>query len=213
MDYEEFCAKGRVALKLETEHLSADSFSKLLSLDCAWHPNGFAIFHVDDNHPLGKLRLHIWPESGRVRRSDDAPIHTHVWHLCSRILVGTYSETLYEKSDSDLAGTGTYYSANINYLVDRDSFIASEKALLKPVTTTRNTRGEFHEVPANIPHETLIEKDTFVATLLLTSDPVYEQATLYSETQIQASTYARPALTQDEKMKLLRQLNQELQVG
>lgn len=212
LNYEDFCTRARLALKLEADRLSADSFRQLRTLDCAWHPKGFAVFHIDDNHPLGKLRLHIWPDSDRVTRSDDAPIHTHVWHLCSRILTGTYSETLYEKSGVDVHDARAYYSADIDYLIDKDSFTASRKAFLKPVATTRNTHGEFHEVEANVPHETLIAEKSFVATLLLTSLPVSDQATMYSPTPIPASTYDRPALTDDEKTIMLQRLDQELKI-
>lgn len=210
--YQEFCALARIALKGGADRLLTNSFDELFSLDSTWHPNGFAVFHVDDNHDLGKLRLHIWPELGGVTRSDDAPIHTHVWHLCSRILVGTYSETLYEASDPDLAESRAYYSADIDYLVDRDSFTSPGKAFLRPVLTTRNAGGEFHEVPADVPHETLIKENSFVATLLLTSKPMSERATMYAPGPIQASTYNRPALSRDEKTKLLRRLEQKLKI-
>ncbi len=208
--YEEFCGLARSALKREADRLLIDSFDELLSLDSTWHPNGFAVFHINDNHDLGKLRLHIWPEVGRITRPDDAPIHTHVWHLCSQILVGAYSETLYATSITGLGETREYHTADIDYLVDRDSFTAPGKALLKPVLTSHSAGGEFHEVPANVPHETLIGKNSFVATLLLTSHPVSERATMYASHEIRASTYDRPALSQDEKSKLLRRLEQEL---
>lgn len=209
-DYEEFCVSARIVLAREAGRLLTNSLDELLTLESTWHPNGFAVFHVDDNHKLGKLRLHIWPEVGRVTRPDDAPIHTHVWHLCSRILVGTYSETLYSTSDADLEGTREYHTAGIDYLVDRDSFTAPGKAFLKPVLTTHSAGGEFHEVPANVPHETLVGKNSFVATLLLTSHPVSKRATMYGPHEIQASTYDRPALSQDQKSQLLRRLEQEL---
>lgn len=211
-DYEAFCALARLALERTADRLLANSFTDLLPLDSRWHPNGFAVFHVDDHHDLGQLRLHVWPDTERVRRLDDAPIHTHVWHLCSRILVGTYSETLYETSGPGVSGTTEYHSADIDYLVDKDTFTAHGKAFLRPVLTTNVSGSGFHEVPADVPHETHIGERSFVATLLLTSPPVSARATMYASDEIRPSTYERPALSYEQKKGLLRRLEQELRM-
>lgn len=210
--YREFCKSARSALEHEAVSLLDNAPDRLSSMESTWHPSGFAVFHLDDAHELGKLRLHIWPDTSRVTRPDNAPIHTHVWHLCSRILAGFYSETLYETSAPDSDDSREYHSASIDYLVDRNSLITPDKAHLKPVLTTRDIAGDFHCVPADMPHETLIEENSFVATLLLTSHPVLEQATMYSPHKIRSSSYDRPALTQKQKLELLRRLEQELTV-
>ena len=94
--YQVFQELARSALEEETIRLSEKGFEQLSSLESRWHPNGFAVFHLNDHHELGNLRLHIWPDTARVNRPGGAPIHTHAWHLCSRVLSGTYTETIYE---------------------------------------------------------------------------------------------------------------------
>ncbi|GAA3291684.1 hypothetical protein ACFFON_08715 [Arthrobacter citreus] len=210
VEYEAFCDLARVDLERESQLLRENALDRLSSVHGSWHPTGFAVFHLNENHPLGILRLHIWPDNKRVVRPDGAPIHTHVWHLCSRILVGTYIETLFEKSEPVPDKTPEFHSAHINYLVDKDTFTASGKASLQPVGTTRFTEGEFHAVPADVPHETLISDRSFVATLLITSQPVADRVTMYSQERIATSTYNRPKITQDEKRDLLSRLEHEM---
>lgn len=209
-EYAAFIESAGMALEREAEFLLNNTIDGLSALESTWHPNGFAVFHLNDDHALGKLRLHIWPDSKRVTRPDDAPIHTHAWHLCSHILVGTYAETLYEKVRPGSPESREYHSAVIDYLVDRDSFKTLSKAHLRPVSKIKATRGEFHLVPAEVPHETHIGISSFVATLLLTSDPVTGQAIMYSPNKIQASTYHRPALGREQKMELISRLEKEL---
>lgn len=215
LGFEAFCESATIALEREAGRLLNNAIDRLSSLECRWHPNGFAVFPISDDHELGSLRLHIWPDSSRITRPDDAPIHTHVWHLCSRILVGTYTETLYEKSGAESTESAEYYSATIDYLHDKDTVTASSTVFLKPVTTTQDRRGDFHTVPADVPHETHIAEGSFVATLMITSPPVSKKVTMYSPEEIQTSDYERPILAQDQKMELLGRLERELaiQVG
>lgn len=210
LGFRAFCESAGIALEREADRLLDHVIEGLYSLECRWHPNGFAVFHIDDDHELGNLRLHIWPDGERVTRSDDAPIHTHVWHLCSRILVGTYRETIYAESGPDSMDSTEYHSASIDYLHDKDSFTAASNALLRPKTTTLDSAGTFHLVPAGVPHETLIDDGSFVATLLITSHPVSKKAIMYSPEEIRPSSYDRPVLSDDEKIELLGRLKQEL---
>lgn len=210
--YGAFCESASVALQREAEHLLDNTIDRLSSMDCHWHPNGFAVFPINKHHELGILRLHIWPDNVRITRPDDAPIHTHVWHLCSLILVGTYIETLYEKSGVESPEDGEYHSATIDYLRDKDSVKASRKAFLRQITTTQDRRGEFHMVPADVPHETHIEEGSFVATLMITSPPVSDKVAMYSSQEIHTSDYERPILTQAQKMELLSRLERELKI-
>lgn len=207
--YLAFCEAASVALEGEADRLLDDAIQRLSSLECHWHPKGFAVFPINNHHKLGMMRLHIWPDTGRITRPDDSPIHTHVWHLCSLILAGTYTETIYEKSVAESTECREYHSATIDYLRDRDSIAPSSKAFLRPVTTTQDSRGEFHTVPADVPHETHIAEGAFVATLMITSHPISEKATMYSPEEIQTSDYARPILTQEQKTELLSRLEQE----
>lgn len=209
--YESFCDAAKAALDLEADRLLDGTIARLSENPGTWHPNGFAVFHVDAQHELGDLRLHIWPNSGRTTRPDAPPIHTHVWHLCSRILAGTYAETLFEDSRPEWEGASEYTSAEIDYLLNRNSFYTSGKAHLRPSWTTVVSPGQFHTVPAGVAHETNISEDLFVATLLLTSRPILEHATVFGTKPIPASTYTRPVVSKDQQLKLLQHLERELE--
>lgn len=209
-EFKSFCELASVALERETRNLASTAVEQFSSLEARWHPTGFVVFHIAGSYGLGDLRLHIWPAGERVVRPAGAPIHTHAWHLCSRILAGTYTETIYEESTPRAPGAKCYQSGNINYLVDKDSVVSGGKALLRPKVTTRSVSGDFHMVPADVPHETLIEKNSFVATLLVTSRPVSKKVTMYSPEEIRDSSYTRPLVTADKKMEILQRLEREL---
>lgn len=210
VEYAAFCDSARVALEHEARLLRDNDLDQVSAFEGTWHPNGFAVFYLNEEHPLGKLRLHIWPDTTRLVRPDGAPIHTHVWHLCSRILTGTYSETLFETTDAKPDKAREFHSAHIKYLVDKDNLSASDKAFLKPAVTLHRSKGEFHSVPADVPHETHISESSFVATLLITSHPVSDLVTMYSPEKIQTSTYNRPKITANEKRELLSRLKREV---
>ena len=209
-EFSSFCELASVALERETRNLASTAVEKFSSLEARWHPTGFAVFHIDSSYGLGDLRLHIWPAGERVVRPAGAPIHTHAWHLCSRILAGTYTETIYEESMPGAPGANCYQSGNINYLVDKDSVVSGDKALLRPKTTTRSVSGDFHMVPADVPHETFIDQDSFVATLLMTSHPVSKKVTMYSPGKILNSSYVRPRIDPSKRIELLQRLEREL---
>lgn len=210
--YGAFCDEARIVLEHEARRLRTNASDRLSSLKSHWHPNGFAVFPINTHHKLGNLRLHIWPDATRTTRPNAAPIHTHVWHLCSRILVGTYTETLYEKPEEKSLGVDQYHSATIDYLNDKDSVTASHPTFLRPIHTSQSNSGDFHTVPADVPHETHIAEGSFVATLMLSSHPVSKKVTMYSPVKIPTSNYARPVLTPEQKIELVGRLDRELTV-
>lgn len=207
--YKRFCEAARSALEEETIRLHERGFEQLASLEGRWHPNGFAVFHLDDDHELGNLRLHIWPENLRVVRPDSAPIHTHAWNLCSRILAGSYTETIYEEASLGMVEAGYYSSATINYLTDKNTILDPSTALLRPTAKIQAGSGDYHEIAAGVPHETHIPIGTFTATILFTSPPVLNTVMVYSPAEIRTSSYQRPVLNWDQKVSLLHRLGQE----
>lgn len=208
-NYQAFQERARSALEEEAIRLFEQGFEQLSSLESRWHPNGFAVFHLNDHHELGNLRLHIWPDTTRVNRPEGAPIHTHAWHLCSRVLAGTYIETIYGEDSSGTVSAKRYYRGTINYLEDKNSITDPGSSLLRPTIEVEVTEGKYHEVAAGVPHETCISEGEFTATLLITSPPILEKVHVYSPEEITPSNYHRPALTSDEKMRLLHHLGRQ----
>ncbi|GAA2177245.1 hypothetical protein GCM10009784_27120 [Arthrobacter parietis] len=143
-------------------------------------------------------------------RTQAPPIHSHVWHLYSQILAGSYSETLYEEITDDSTQAEIYHCAEIDYLVNRNVFEAVGEKTLRPTSHLTVTAGENHTVPAGIPHETHIEESSFVATLLITSAPQATHASVYSKNRILEDSYDRPVLHDAEKFALLAKLTDSL---
>lgn len=53
-----------------------------------WHPNGFAkLVLYASAEPEFKIRMHVWPASGRTSRGETNP-HSHRWEFASTLLVG-----------------------------------------------------------------------------------------------------------------------------
>lgn len=207
--YRRFCETARRALEQEANRLQGRGFEQLASLEARWHPNGFAVFHIHEDHDLGNLRLHIWPDTLRLSRPEGEYVHTHAWNLCSRILAGNYAETLYEETPPETADAEHYYSAIINYRVDRNSILDPSTAWLRPTVKTQAASGDHHEVAAGVPHQTHITAGKFTATLLFTSPPVLNTVMVYSPRKIHPNNYQRPMLTEAQKTDLLSRLAQE----
>ena len=205
-DFYEFCAAARTELTMKAEQLKETNFELLKSIDGIWHPNGFAVFHLNKTHHLGNLRLHIWPENERVTRPNGATIHTHAWHLCSLVIRGSYAETLFESAQPGELEAKKYFSASIDYLRDQNAISNPRLSILKPTVTATVRSVEFHEVAASIPHETHIPNKSFTATLLFTSPPVAEEVLVYSDGEVQMGTYERPVVAREQKTALINQL-------
>lgn len=201
--FEEFCD----ASKHELGRLASTGISWLVGTaqhaTASWHPNGFVVFDLGP-HPLGALRLHIWPSGTRQLRDDAAHVHTHVWDLCARVLSGVYREQLYELVDGD-AGDG-YQSAEIDYEHDRNTLEVSGIALLRPTQIVTANPGEVHTVKAGIPHETLIPDDSYSATLVIISGLRIGRASIYSRRPLPSAHYTRPSVSDALREGLLGEL-------
>ena len=205
--FEEFCD----ASERELGRLASTGIPWLVETaqraTASWHPNGFVVFDLG-LHPLGALRLHIWPTGERQLRDDAAHVHTHVWDLCARVLSGVYREQLYELVGED-KGVG-YKSAEIDYKHDRNTLEDSGIVFLRPTEAVTAHAAELHTVEAGIPHETLIGDDDYSATLVAISSPRIERASIYSKKPLPAAHYTRPTVGAALREYLLRELVQRI---
>jgi hypothetical protein len=201
--FEEFCD----ASERELGRLASTGIPWLVETaqraTASWHPNGFVVFDLG-LHPLGALRLHIWPTGERQLRDDAAHVHTHVWDLCARVLSGVYREQLYELVGDD-AGDG-YHSAEIDYEHDRNTLEESGIVFLRPTAAVTANLGEVHAVKAGIPHETQITDDSYSATLVVISSLRIGRASIYSRRPLPPVHYTRPAVSDALREGLLGEL-------
>lgn len=205
-DFKSFCASSREAIDGRLRKGWGSIEHELRATEGHWHPNGFVVFRIQEDHALGAMRLHIWPDSDRATRADSPPLHSHAWHLCSRILVGTYRETVYEIENVPTAGSTPRYSAKIKYIDDPNTFLPNSQLHTRPVTEVSCEAGAFHEVPAGVAHETHINNGQFVATLLVTSPPQIDDVIVLGDQPFSSSSYVRPAISPDEAGALISRL-------
>jgi hypothetical protein len=130
-------------------------------------------------HPLGflhaalwtagaeTLRLHVWPRHGERRRAE-WPVHDHMWHLASVLLVGQLTNILYSVSDAAPAPERrlfeVHYDGQRNDLVPTGRLVA-----VNEFCRTVYAAGEMYQVESGQFHETVVAEDVFVATLVLAS--------------------------------------------
>jgi hypothetical protein len=210
--FQVFCGEAEQAIA----ELLARGHEPLLTLareyDAKWHPNGFLVFELGSCGP-GLLRLHVWPAGPRQMRDSSAHLHTHVWDLYSRVLVGRYKERMYEIVTSDADGGREFQVARIDYARDRNALMESSVGHLRREQIVTAEAGEFHAVRAGKVHETLIASESYVATLLIVSPPRLDEALIYSDKALPAAEHSRQVLGRDERDAVLDALQYALSMG
>lgn len=179
--------------------------------EARWHPNGFVVFELGSLSP-GSLRLHIWPAGVRQLRDSVEHLHTHVWDLYSRVLVGAYWERMYDVA-IEARGARSFRTARVDYVRDRNTLTEAADTFLVAAETVQADAGESHSVRAGRVHQTLIPLGTFVATLLVVSPPRVEEALVYSEQTLPAPAYSRPRVSADDATAFLDELRAGLDMG
>lgn len=179
------------------------------ALEPHWHPNGFVVFELGEV-ARGRLRLHLWPDSDRHLRDEVEHVHTHPWDLCSKVLIGTYRERMLEPTHSTALDALAFSKARIDYALDRNTLRPTGREFLRPTHVVTASAGEFHEVPAGTAHQTLIPKNEFVATLLVTSPLRRDDVTVYTTGPLPAPNHVREPVSVSMRAQLLGRLTEAL---
>lgn len=138
----------------------------------SWHPTGFMVLPLRDVDGLGLIRLHIWPAGVRPKRAGNPEIHSHVFHLASYVLDGTYVEHQFVTTPtSDPAADYRGYSVLPPVGDGKDRILPDGSTyLVERVATEVTAAGGFHNLPAGVYHLTDIGAEP-VATVALLSRP------------------------------------------
>jgi hypothetical protein len=175
-----------------------------------WHPTGFATFDIARIEGLGVMRLHFWPVGIRRELVGHPKIHKHCFQLYSRIVAGTYRESLYETREvtDDLSDTvETRHSRKRKFKVDTtvkdgvDRLVDTGRWVdVKPLATgLRFARGTCHQVKVGQFHSTPIPKNDFCITLALLSLPVPgAEDVLLGSRNFKLLTHRRKVLTEED---------------
>jgi hypothetical protein len=140
-----------------------------------WHPNGFAVFNLGELEGLGRLRLHVWPRGLRIALEGQPAIHSHPWDLCSLVIAGCYTDTLYRAQEFDSDGPGRLRGFHLRFGSGREGDELCPVPLWYELTVTDKRAimiGQLHQMAAGVLHESPIPHDAFVATLLIASQVV-----------------------------------------
>jgi len=207
--FEDFCreAERAIANLLTTGHAALITLA--CEHDAKWHPNGFLVFELGPLGP-GMLRLHVWPDGPRLMRDASAHLHTHVWDLYSRVLVGRYQERMYDVVTKDAHGGSEFQVACLDYARDRNTLMEPSLGYLRASQTVVAEAGGSHVVQAGEVHETLIAASHYVATLLIVSPPRLNEALIYSNNVLPAAEYVRQQLTPNERDAVVSELKDKL---
>lgn len=145
-----------------------------------WNPGGFMVFPLGLHDVLGSLRLHVYPR-GIPRETAQGPnIHNHAWHLFSRVLVGSYTDTLYalerirRATDPEAAhpesGLLRVFETRRNP-GGRDRLV-TDGALVRavPLIDRQASAGQVHTIEADVVyHLPTVSPEQLTATLVLDS--------------------------------------------
>lgn len=177
-----------------------------------WHPNGFAVFHLGEIAGLGRLRFHVWPRGLRVPLEGQPAIHSHPWALFSLVIVGCYKDIIYRVRRFDVDAPGRLRGFDIRFgPVDEGDYVYPIAAWYDVTISEERTvpEGHIHQVPAGVLHETPIDLDTCVATLLVTSvttDP--GKLLLIGDSAFGERTYKRPQISDAQLAYIVEDLKQ-----
>lgn len=141
-----------------------------------WNPGGFMVFPLGLHEELGSLRLHVWPP-GAPRKSADGPsIHSHAWHLCSEVLSGTYSDTLFNVESAAEEGQENVFTLYKTKRKDNgeDALVADGNVKATPIGEREFSSGEIHTIEAGVYHIPTVSQEGHAATLVLDSPALAE---------------------------------------
>jgi hypothetical protein len=139
-------------------------------LEIRWHPNGFVVAYTSIHFEGVAARLHCWPAQNRIEVDGHPPIHNHVWHLCSKVLLGTYVEQLYELSPAD-PRSKRFEVYDVSYL-DRTLSRISPSGQFVAATVSppiEYSSGEFHQLRTGAWHATRLDVPLSAVTVMLRS--------------------------------------------
>ena len=154
------------------------SILEYLKLDEAWsslewHPLGFIISKLSYETPFPIFRMHIWLPNDRRVFPRHPPIHSHARHMASWVLLGQYSDRLYELNNESV---GNMVHAQ-RYLVEKSTIDGGADRListpgtyaLRQIEARTVNAGGAHTIAAGTIHDTIIPSHQVCVTLVLKS--------------------------------------------
>lgn len=129
-----------------------------------WHPYGFLVFHLGEDQVGNRLRLHIWPNSARIKQVPEWPIHNHPWPFTSIVLYGSVVQHKYSVT-VNRDGTGVLYEVSYQ---DRLSRLTKTTMSVLPslVSSEILVHGRSYQLSPTEYHSVYVEEGELAATLV-----------------------------------------------
>jgi hypothetical protein len=132
-----------------------------------WHPTGFVVFKTAIRFGDMPVRIHCWPAEDRRGDPDHPPLHTHMWPLASKVVLGTYVEATLQLEPSAAGPIRKYV---VTYESEHQSTISPVAGQFEVAEykVERYETGQIHHLPEGAWHQTLIPQHSCVVTVMVT---------------------------------------------
>ncbi len=206
-----------------TPVVTKEIISRLEEYEGKWNPGGFMVFSLGVHQKLGSVRLHIYPQ-GIARKTAQGPnIHNHAWHLFSKVLIGPYSDTIYELNREEKRGTDGFQLEKAVFRLfetrrnprGQDTLV-TDGTLVRPIPILKRKipTGQSHSIEAEkIYHLTTIPATQLAATLVIDSPAFGKTTHVLLKERLQEILRIRKPIEYSQavlaKKQLLRALNLE----
>ncbi len=170
-----------------------------------WHPTGFMVFRIPLCFGNVPVRVHCWPAGARQARVDHPPVHNHMWPLLSKVLTGSYAETVYALDESP---EGDHSRYDVMYHGTNDQTVVEDPRRfdLFPIANAARGPGETHRLPAGVFHETTIPGRETVVTIMVCGEPELATCALVGRPGLRIGRQRRRPVTRAEFDSAVRDL-------
>lgn len=176
------CDTGAIAMRSFTERAStflgdwsqSDAIAAIRGRQGHWHPTGFAVFQLGETFEAMPVRVHCWLKSERPVEHLHPPLHTHVWPLAGKVMMGKYVETIYDLTPTSDGGLRLY---SVDYHSRDDASVAETGSSVAAASSAQRSyeAGEIHTVQEGVWHETQIPTGAIVVTVMVTGRAVLDR--------------------------------------
>lgn len=132
-----------------------------------WHPTEFVVFKTAIKFGDMPVRVHCWPAEDRRGDPDHPPLHTHMWPLTSKVLLGNYVEATLQLKPSE---SGPIQKYIVTYESEDQSTISptAGRFEIADYKVERYRVGQIHHLAEGAWHQTLIPDNSPVVTVMVT---------------------------------------------
>lgn len=155
-----------------------------------WHPTGFVVFKTAIKFGDMPVRVHCWPAEDRRGDPDHPPLHTHMWPLTSKVVLGTYVEATLQLEPSEAGPIRKYM---VTYESEDQSTISPTAGRFEVIEyeVEHYCVGQTHHLAAGSWHQTLIPDGSPVVTVMVTGPSHFDKPRIAGPAELPEFTRRR----------------------